>query len=198
MARYQARTPMADIGKGRYFTLHKDTSMTSMKKNDLNPDRKSAGKEAGKEDMIREYEALTYEAVSDYNRSDFKQALEKFELMARANPDNPKIHEILVRLHIKNDDLPAAREALEAWKALMIRHFPDTQPYPERTLEELAEEAASDPELENRCCKILSSPDVSDPFEDLDSISKLGLLLMARGEYEEAERVLSAYREKIS
>nr|HPN82089.1 hypothetical protein [Spirochaetota bacterium] len=60
-----------------------------------------------------EYKEMTFEAVEDFNNREYGKALEKFLDLAETNPENPKVHEILVLIYLKLDMLDKAQAEFE-------------------------------------------------------------------------------------
>lgn len=148
------------------------------------------------EQLIQQYEELTMEAVADYNSSDFKTALKKFLNMAESNPKNSKILEIIVRLYLKLNRTEDARLALDRWKKVMEERFPGFCAKQRPSLEQLARDAGDERELEKQCSTILCNG-ANNPEDEIDTLTSMSFILLNRGEYEQAEKLLCSYRELL-
>ena len=144
-----------------------------------------------------DYREITFEAVEDYNRQDYDLALAKFLDLAETNPGNPKVHEILVLIYLKLDMLEQAQEAFERYHALLAESVPHLKLPARRTFQDLCREAGDQKELERECAGIMQENGAFDMFRGTDTVSRLGIVYMAQGDYRKAEELLLSYKEKV-
>lgn len=144
-----------------------------------------------------EYREITFEAVEDFNHKDYDQALQKFLDLSETNPNNPKVHEVLVLIYLKLDMLEKAQEEFEAYQKLLGNSIPGFSLPERKTFDQLAEEAGDPVELERACETIMSGTEKLDPWQSTDTVSKLGIIYMAQGEYRKAEELLLEFKQKL-
>lgn len=144
-----------------------------------------------------EYREMTFEAVEDFNRKDYNKALEKFLDLAETNPNNPKVHEILVLIYLKLDMLGKAQEEFEAYHRLLGESIPGLTLPVRKSFNQLATEAGDQVELERACEAIMSGSEKLDPWQSTDTVSKLGIVYMSQGEYRKAEELLLEFKQKL-
>lgn len=144
-----------------------------------------------------EYREITFEAVEDFNRKDYDQALAKFLDLAETNPENPKVHEILVLIYLKLDRLDKAQEEFEAYHRLLGESVPGLSLPKRKSFDEMAQEAGDRVELERACEFIMSGSEKIDPWHSTDTVSRLGIVYMSQGEYRKAEELLLGFKQKL-
>ncbi|MFW5689057.1 MAG: tetratricopeptide repeat protein [Spirochaetota bacterium] len=143
------------------------------------------------------YTEATYEAVELYNRGDFAGAIERLREMARVNPDNIKVHEVLSYAYLRAGEVERAERELELIREIAGRLNPDLE-FPERlSFEDLAAETELADDLEARYRELLRSASAGDMVRNSGIASRLSIKLMARGSYEEAEQVLVRYSDRL-
>ena len=140
---------------------------------------------------------MTFEAVEDFNNREYGKALEKFLDLAETNPENPKVHEILVLIYLKLDMLDKAQAEFETYHKLLGQSVPGLALPPRKTFGQLASEAGDRVELERACDAIMSGSEKLDPWQSTDMVSKLGIVYMSQGEYRKAEELLLGFKQKL-
>lgn len=140
-----------------------------------------------------EYRDVTLEAVNEFNRQDYDSALAKFLEMARVNPKNAKVQEMLCYIWLRKGDLEKAEESYHNVREIELESRPDL-PEP-LTFEGLVERAGSIEDAEMEYSRLLENESL-DPMQHFEVPSRLSILYMSRGEYERAAEVIERFREK--
>jgi tetratricopeptide (TPR) repeat protein len=143
-----------------------------------------------------DYKDVTLEAVADFNKKDFKKALDKFLEMERSNFENPKVHEILVYIYVNLRDLENAQAQYEIYIDLTKKQDPSFIIPQLKNFDELVTDAGNAEELENRYREIMEKDSDLDLHTDLDIAAKLSVIYMSRGEYKKAEDILLNFKNK--
>lgn len=147
---------------------------------------------------LESYTDVTYEAVDLFNRGDYEGAVERLREMARVNPDNIKVHEVLADAYLKTGRIDRAAEEVAVVRRLAARLHPDLAPDEGRTFEGIAAEADAAEGLESRYVDLLGCESVSEMLANSGVASHLSVKLMAAGEYVAAERILLRYGERLA
>ncbi|OHD54061.1 MAG: hypothetical protein A2Y33_10105 [Spirochaetes bacterium GWF1_51_8] len=143
-----------------------------------------------------DYKDITVEAVEQFNKKDFKAALDKFLEMEQSNPENPKVHEILVYIYLNLQDPVNAEKQYKLYINLLKKENPSFKLPATRTFDELVDEAGDLAELENRYNELMSQESIPNLYHDLDVAAKLSVLYMSKGEFKKAEEVLLCFKKK--
>jgi len=146
---------------------------------------------------FEQYRDTTYEAVEDYNSKDYRKALEKFLDLAETNPSNPKVHEILILTYLKLDMFDKAQQEYEVYCRLVGELMPEMRIPPRKTFDEVAREAGNQLKLEKEHKKIMKKTGDFDVYKSSDTVSRLSIVYMAKGEYRKAEDILLGLKSKI-
>ena len=144
------------------------------------------------------YTAATYAAVEMFNQGDFRGAISRLREMARVNPENIKVHEVLADAYLKVGKIDLAEQEILRIREIASRVYPGLANRPTRTFEELVANAHEANELESRYQRLLGSDSVHELLRNSGVASQLSLKLMAAGEYENAEKVVTEYRERLA
>ena len=147
---------------------------------------------------FEEYRDITYEAVEDYNNKEYEKALEKFLALAEINPTNIKVREVLVLVYLKLKMYEKAQEEHALYMKLLAETMPDARIPERKTFTEIVESAGDQSKLEKDYKKVMKkSVKTFDIYESTETASKLGFLLMSRGDYRKAEETLLGLKAKI-
>jgi len=146
---------------------------------------------------FEEYRDTTYEAVEDYNNKEYGKALEKFLSLAETNPTNPKVREVLVLVCLKLEMYDKAQEEYEIYMKLLAESMPKALIPKRKTFEEVVTEAGDQAKLEKEYKKVMKKTKNFDIRHSIDTASRLGVVLMASGEYRKAEELLLDLKTKI-
>lgn len=143
---------------------------------------------------LNNYKESVIRAADAYNKKEYENALEKFLALVELNPENEKVHETLAYIYIKLSDLKKADHHYKILLSLMKKKDPNFKiPL---TLDEVIKELEHPKELEKRFFQIMKSEDVQSGVSGTRTSIQLSMHLMARGHYDKAEKVLSAYKSK--
>lgn len=146
---------------------------------------------------FEEYKALTMAAVEEFNQHDYRDALQKFQKMAKANYQNPKIHEVLVYIYLKLNMIQEAEAELKIYREMLGKEVPQVSLVSTRTFHDLVEDAGDQKQLEKEYKSVMESKKEVDPYEGADTASRLGIIYMSQGNYKKAEEVLLAFKDKL-
>jgi len=146
---------------------------------------------------FEQYRDITYEAVEDYNNKDYRQALGKFLDLAETNPSNPKVHEILILTYLKLDMFDKAQQEYEIYCKLVGELMPEMRIPPKKTFDDVAREAGNQLKLEKEHKKIMKKNAKFDVYHSVDTVSRLSIVYMAKGDYSKAEDILLGVKTKI-
>lgn len=143
---------------------------------------------------FEEYRSLTLSAVDAYNAEDFRSARTKFAALADANPDNIAVHEILCALALKENDLPMAeKEYAIILRLAAAQGLPIQKP---RTFAELVVEAGDETKAQESYRNAIADP-ANNPVLSVKAAMKLSHIHMANGRFSEAEKILSAMKDRL-
>lgn len=143
------------------------------------------------------YEEVTYAAADLYNHHNYGEAIAHLEEMARVNPRNIKVHEVLANAYLRNGKVDLAERELVVIRRIAADRYPHLKVRLDRTFDDLAAEASSSPELATRYRELLKSDDQTELLQNTDAASHLSVLLMQAGRYADAEAVLTRYVERL-
>ncbi|MDR2734842.1 MAG: hypothetical protein LBC99_09450 [Spirochaetota bacterium] len=147
---------------------------------------------------FEQYRDITYEAVEDYNNKEYHQALGKFLDLAETNPSNPKVHEILILTYLKLEMYDKAQQEYEIYHRLVGELMPEMRIPPRKTFDEVAREAGNQLKLEKEHKKVMKKNGKFDVYHSTDTVSRLSIVYMAKGEYRKAEDILLGLKTKIT
>ncbi len=149
-------------------------------------------------DNFDQYRAFTFDAVEQFNRSDYEGALAKFQEMAAYNPENRKIHETLSIIYLKLERLDDAQREFNT--ALELANRSTAVPLKLPTFETFVASLEDIEVLEKRYFQSEASETKTSAPEKAETSSRLpihlGISYMARGDYQKAEKLLLDYKEK--
>lgn len=146
---------------------------------------------------VESYEQVTYAAVDLYNSGELAEAIARLREMARVNPNNLKVHEVLAEAYLKTGEVDLAEQEIQTIRDIVSREGLGVKLAPLRTFDELAREAASARDLEARYRELLESNSSTEMVANSGAATQLGVKLMAAGRYDVAERVLVRYGERL-
>jgi DNA-binding SARP family transcriptional activator len=146
---------------------------------------------------FEEYRDLTLKAVEDYNNKDYLAALEKFVCLAETNPSNPKVHEVLILVYLKLGRYADAENEYTVYQKLLAESMPEFKLPPRKTFEEIVSSAGNQLKLEKEHKKEMKKTKNFDAYHSTDTVSRLSLVYMSKGEYHKAEEILLGVKEKI-
>ena len=149
-------------------------------------------------ESLERYTDVTYEAVELFNEGDYDGAIGRLRKMARVNPDNIKVHEVLADGYLRLGLVDLAADEMATIRRIAARLYPDLALDAGRTFDELAAEAIASDELESRVAELFRSRDAAEMARHTGVVSQLGVKLMAAGNYVAAERVLQQYSERLA
>lgn len=144
-----------------------------------------------------QYKEMTYEAVENFNKDQFQEALQKFQTMAEANPTNAKVHEVLCFIYLKLEDIEKAEEEFKICCDLMEKQHPGLVLKKDKTFEQQVREAGDPKTLQKDYDKIITSKEKVDLFHDMETVAKLSVVYMASGKFKKAEKLLLEFKEKL-
>lgn len=146
---------------------------------------------------LQDYTDITYHAVEAFNGGDYAGAIEQLREMARVNPANIKVHEVLADAYLRTGQVDdAAREMYRA-RELAAERYPDLAPQRRKTFDDLVADARGGAELKEAFSSLIDSASAEQMLQNSDVPAQLGVKLMAAGKYETAERVLVRYGEQM-
>lgn len=140
------------------------------------------------------YAEVTYAAAEHFNKGDYSGAVLRLGEMARVNPKNIKVHEVLAQAYLKTNQVDLAEEEMKIVRKLAAELYPDLKFSDTKTFEDLVAETESSKELAPRYRALLKSEDIHEMVKNMDVASQLSVKLMAKGEYEKAEQVITRYQ----
>ncbi|MFW6232305.1 MAG: tetratricopeptide repeat protein [Spirochaetota bacterium] len=143
------------------------------------------------------YEEVTYAAADLFNHHNYDEAIAHLEEMARVNPRNIKVHEVLANAYLRSGKVDLAERELATIREIAARRYPHLKVNVDRTFDDLAAEASASPELATRYRELLKSDDSTELLHNTDAASHLSVLLMNAGRYEDAETVLTRYVQRL-
>jgi Tfp pilus assembly protein PilF len=144
------------------------------------------------------YAEVTYAAAEHFNKGDFTGAVERLSEMARVNPNNIKVHEVLAHAYLKTNQVDLAEEEMKVVRKLAAELYPELKFSDAKTFDDLVAETESSKELAPRYRALLESEDINEMVKNMDVASQLSVKLMAKGEYEKAEQVITRYQERLT
>jgi tetratricopeptide (TPR) repeat protein len=140
-----------------------------------------------------DYRDVTLDAVEDFNRQDYEAALGKFLAMARVNPKNAKVQEMLCYVYLRKGEVARAEESYRNVLEIERENHPGlAEPI---TFEDLVKRSGNLEDAERQYEELIRE-DHLDPMRHFDVPSRLSILYMSRGEYERAANVIERFREK--
>ena len=146
---------------------------------------------------FEEYRDVTLEAVEDYNNKDYLTALEKFLALAEINPLNPKVHEVLILTYLKLGMYSDAEKEYEIYHKLLAENMPEVKIPPRKTFDEIVNSAGDQLKLEKAHKSAMKKTKNFDAYSSADTVARLSILYMAKGEYRKAEEALLGVKTKI-
>jgi tetratricopeptide (TPR) repeat protein len=146
---------------------------------------------------MESYTEATYAAAERFNRGDYQGAIARLNEMARVNPDNIKVHEVLADAYLRTGQIDLASAEMDAIRDIAARLYPHLKLDGHKTFEELAAEADASEDLESRYQKLLDSGSVAEMLREIEVASQLSVKLMAAQEYRKAEQVVARYAERL-
>ena len=144
-----------------------------------------------------EYADITYHAVEAFNGGDYHGSIDQLREMARVNPGNIKVHEVLAEAYLRTGQVDQAAREMYRVRELAAERFPDMAPEQRKTFDELVADTRPGTELKARFSELLSADSAEEMLHNSDVAVELGIKLMAAGKYETAERVLVRYGEQM-
>jgi tetratricopeptide (TPR) repeat protein len=142
-----------------------------------------------------EYTEITLSAANDYNRRDYEQALDKFKKMAGVNYENDKIHEVLAYIYLNLGNIEMAEKEFAIFKKLISAEESDDQSVTV-SFEDLLDTMDNTMILEVEHEQVMESENLQDPDEAIRVVSELACRYMSEGNNEQAELVLSRFKER--
>jgi tetratricopeptide (TPR) repeat protein len=142
-----------------------------------------------------EYTEITLSAANDYNRRDYEQALDKFKKMAAVNYENDKIHEVLAYIYLNLGNIEMAEKEFAIFKKLISAEESDDQSVTV-SFEDLLDTMDNTMILEVEHEQVMESENLQDPDEAIRVVSELACRYMSEGNNEQAELVLSRFKER--
>jgi tetratricopeptide (TPR) repeat protein len=143
-----------------------------------------------------EYTEITLSAANDYNRRDYEQALDKFKKMAGVNYENDKIHEVLAYIYLNLGNIEMAEKEFAIFKKLMSSRRECMIRRVTVSFEDLLETMDNTMILEVEHEQVMESEKLQDPDEAIRVVSELACRYMSEGNNEQAELVLSRFKER--
>jgi len=140
-----------------------------------------------------DYTKVTHQAVALYNRGDYRGAAARLEEMARINPNNIKIHEVLVESYLRCNAVAAAEHEMTIVRRLASKLYPELTFPDEEKFDDLVAAATAIDDLEERYRKLVRWGTADELLESMDVATQLSVKLMAEGRLERAEQVLVKY-----
>ena len=144
---------------------------------------------------FNDYRDTTLEAVELYNQKEYKKSLERFLEMEKTNFKNIKIHEMLILVHIKLENLPEADRQFAILQDL-LREENIVLEKP-KTFEDLVQKAGSVQKAEKKFEKLMESIETDNLIENSEIPFNLSYLYLSEGNYAKAEEVILQFREKF-
>ncbi|HBE02292.1 MAG TPA: hypothetical protein DC049_07430 [Spirochaetia bacterium] len=149
-----------------------------------------------KEEMTyEEYHALTLQAVDEYNNDDYRQALEKFSRLEKANFNNRKIHEVLCYIYLNLGDFRQAQKQYDIYLKLAAEENPHLR-LP-RSFSEVITECGDMKETETEYTQIMKTEPADSSSVDFEIPIKLCLLYINKGDYKKAEEIISGFKNRF-
>lgn len=142
--------------------------------------------------MSSDYEKRVYQAVELYNEKKFNDALEKFDALAKINPKNIKVHEVLCQIHTHKENFDLAEKEFEIVCQLLREKGVEIPA--RRTFDEIVEELESEKVLSERYNNVMQKQG-KEALGDAGLAVQLAMLHMKDGRYQEAEKIVQQFKD---
>lgn len=143
-----------------------------------------------------QYEKMAREAAALYNAKQYDKALVSFQLLAKHNYENFKLHETLANIYLKLNDYTAAEKEFRI--ALELAKKETAAPFEFRSFEQVVAELPKKAVLEEQYNVLLKEKDTQTLVSQTRSVIQLAILYMDEQKYDEAERVLSGFKKRVA
>lgn len=143
---------------------------------------------------VQDYKKAALEAAEIYNKKDYKNALVKFQELAKVNSKNYKIHETLSFIHLNLNNVDMAEKEYQL--ALKIARQNNQNMHSPKTFEELVSDVGDLETAETEYNRIMNEEPHQETMASSRPAIHLGILYMAQGEYKKAEEILMRYKQR--